>query len=99
MPEQAVGAKRLLVPEDFWLFLYKDAISVKPDDPLGCPTFPLDSRECSQCSDELSEEACLEDSLRSLLYILYFYNSDVENFEVNFVFMMQISKTNAAPKS
>ncbi|KAG4931153.1 hypothetical protein AAZX31_17G188900 [Glycine max] len=64
MPEQAVGAKRLLVPEDFWLFLYKDAISVKADDPLGCPTFPLDSRECSQCSDELSEEACLEDSLR-----------------------------------
>ncbi|RDX81132.1 Ubiquitin carboxyl-terminal hydrolase 26, partial [Mucuna pruriens] len=64
MPEQAVGAKRLLVPEGFWLFLYKDAISVKPDDPLGCPTFPLDSRECSQCSDELSEVACLEDSLR-----------------------------------
>ncbi|KAL2336663.1 hypothetical protein Fmac_011109 [Flemingia macrophylla] len=64
MPEQAVGAKRLLVPEGFWLFLYKDAISLKPDDPLGCLTFPLDSRECSQCSDELSETACMEDSLR-----------------------------------
>ncbi|CAJ1972174.1 unnamed protein product [Sphenostylis stenocarpa] len=64
MPVQAVGAKRLLVPECFWLFLYKDAISVKPDDPLGCPTFPLDSRECCQCSDEISNEACFEDSLR-----------------------------------
>nr|KYP34246.1 Ubiquitin carboxyl-terminal hydrolase 26 [Cajanus cajan] len=64
MPAQAVGAKRLLVPEGFWLFLYKDAISLKPDDPLGCLTFPLDTRECSKCSDELSEVACLEDSLR-----------------------------------
>ncbi|XP_027330791.1 ubiquitin carboxyl-terminal hydrolase 26-like isoform X2 [Abrus precatorius] len=64
MPEQAAGAKRVLVPEGFWLFIYKDAISVKPDDLLGCPTFPLDSRVCSQCSNELSEVACLEDSLR-----------------------------------
>ncbi|KAK7384819.1 hypothetical protein VNO78_30522 [Psophocarpus tetragonolobus] len=64
MPENAVGAKRLLVPEGFWLFLYKDAISVKSDDPLGCPTFPIDSRECSQCSEELSEVTGLEDSLR-----------------------------------
>ncbi|PON72999.1 Ubiquitinyl hydrolase [Parasponia andersonii] len=64
MPEQAVGAKRLLVPETLWLFLYEDAIAVKPDDPLGCSTFPLDSRQCSQCTDELSESACMEDSLR-----------------------------------
>ncbi|RYR05646.1 hypothetical protein Ahy_B06g085483 [Arachis hypogaea] len=64
MPEQAAGAKRVLVPEDFWLFLYEDSISVKPDDPLGCPTFPFDSRECSECSNELSEVACFEDSLR-----------------------------------
>ncbi|KAK7260825.1 hypothetical protein RIF29_27123 [Crotalaria pallida] len=64
MPEQAAGAKRVLVPEGFWHFLYEDAISVKLDDPLECPTFPLDSRECSQCCDELSEVTCLEDSLR-----------------------------------
>lgn len=70
MPEQATGAKRVLVPEGFWLFLYDDATSVKPDDLLGCPTFPLDSRECSHCSIELSEVACMEDSLRSFhLYI------------------------------
>ncbi|XP_062097645.1 ubiquitin carboxyl-terminal hydrolase 26 isoform X3 [Humulus lupulus] len=64
MPEQAVGAKRLLVPENLWLFFYEDAIAVKPDDTLGCSTFPSDSRQCSQCSDELSEVACIEDSLR-----------------------------------
>ncbi|TKY74650.1 Ubiquitin carboxyl-terminal hydrolase 26 [Spatholobus suberectus] len=64
MPEQAPGAKRVLIPESFWLFLYEDAVSVKPDDPLGGPTFSSDSEECSQCSNELSEVACLEDSLR-----------------------------------
>ncbi|CAJ2643397.1 unnamed protein product [Trifolium pratense] len=64
MPEQAPGAKRVLIPETFWLFLYEDAISVKPDDPLGGPTLPLSSIECSQCINELSEAACLEDSLR-----------------------------------
>ncbi|OIW03067.1 hypothetical protein TanjilG_19347 [Lupinus angustifolius] len=64
MPEQAAGAKRVLVPEGFWSFLYEDAISVQLDDPLDCPTFPLDSRECSQCCNELSEVTCLEDSLR-----------------------------------
>ncbi|XP_021899831.1 ubiquitin carboxyl-terminal hydrolase 26 [Carica papaya] len=65
-PEQAAGAKRLLVPENLWLFLYEDAITVKSDDPLGCSTFPSDSRECAQCSDELSEVACIEDSLRAV---------------------------------
>ncbi|XP_008219811.1 PREDICTED: ubiquitin carboxyl-terminal hydrolase 26 isoform X1 [Prunus mume] len=64
MPDQATGAKRLLVPENLWLFLYEDAFAVKPDDHLGCSTFPLDSAQCSQCSDELSEVACMEDSLR-----------------------------------
>lgn len=66
MPEQAVGAKRLLVPEALWLFVYEDAFTVKPDDDLGCSTFPSDSRQCSLCSDELSEVACMEDSLRSI---------------------------------
>ncbi|XP_030480385.1 ubiquitin carboxyl-terminal hydrolase 26 isoform X1 [Cannabis sativa] len=64
MPEQAVGAKRLIIPENLWLFFYEDASAVKPDDTLGCSTFCLDSRECSQCTDELSEVACIEDSLR-----------------------------------
>ncbi|CAN6540179.1 unnamed protein product [Malus baccata var. baccata] len=64
MPEQATGAKRLLVPENLWLFLYKDALTVKPDDHLGCLPFPSDSAQCSQCNDELSEVACMEDSLR-----------------------------------
>lgn len=64
LPEQAAGAKRVLVPKSLWHFLYEDALSVKPDDPLGCPTFPSDSMPCSQCNDELSEVACLEDSLK-----------------------------------
>ncbi|KAL9313355.1 hypothetical protein ACSQ67_018807 [Phaseolus vulgaris] len=64
LPEKAPGAKRVLIPESFWFFLYEDAVSVKPDDPLGGPSFSSDSKECSQCSNELSEVACLEDSLR-----------------------------------
>ncbi|XP_047161205.1 ubiquitin carboxyl-terminal hydrolase 26-like isoform X2 [Vigna umbellata] len=63
-PDQAVGAKRLLVPEGFWFFLYKDSITVKPDDPLGCRAFPVGSSECLQCCDEISKEACSEDSMR-----------------------------------
>ncbi|CAI8599711.1 unnamed protein product [Vicia faba] len=66
MPEQAPGAKRVLIPETFWLFLYEDAISVKPDDALGGLILPSGSIECSQCINELSEAACLEDSLRSV---------------------------------
>ncbi|GAV63630.1 UCH domain-containing protein/DUSP domain-containing protein [Cephalotus follicularis] len=66
MPEQAAGAKRLLVPENLWLFIYKDASAVKPADPLEFSTFPIDSKQCSQCSNEISEVACLEDSLREV---------------------------------
>lgn len=65
MPEKAGGAKRLLVPEILWLFIYEDAVKVKPDDQLGRSTFPLDSEECPECSDALSEVACLEDSIRA----------------------------------
>ena len=64
MPEQAAGAKRLLVPEKLWLFFYEDAITIKPDDSSGCSTFPSDSEECPECSNALSEVACLEDSIR-----------------------------------
>ncbi|GLU01093.1 hypothetical protein SLE2022_184180 [Rubroshorea leprosula] len=65
-PEQAPGAKRLLIPENLWLFLYGDSITVKPDDPLGCPTFPSDCEDCPECSNELSEVACSEDSKRAV---------------------------------
>ena len=66
MPEEAAGAKRVPVPENLWLFIYEDAMKIKPDDDLlGCLTFPIDSRECSECSDELSEVACMEDSISS----------------------------------
>lgn len=89
LPEQATGAKRVLVSEDFWLFLYEDATSVKHDDLLVCPTFPLDSGECSECSNELSEVACMEDSMR--LFSL-FIAIDIElmqtYFNVNSVFVM-----------
>lgn len=64
MPEQAPGAKRVLVPENLWLFLYKSANEVKPDDMIGCSVFPSDSELCSQCCVELSEVTCMEDSLR-----------------------------------
>ncbi|XP_031381797.1 ubiquitin carboxyl-terminal hydrolase 26 isoform X2 [Punica granatum] len=66
MPEQASGAKRLLVPENLWLFFYEDAVKVKSDDMVDCPTFTMDSEQCSQCSNELSEVACMEDSLRAM---------------------------------
>ncbi|KAI8561630.1 hypothetical protein RHMOL_Rhmol04G0355400 [Rhododendron molle] len=64
MPEQATGAKRVLVPENLWLFFYDTASKVKPDDPLGGSTFPSDSAPCAQCCVELSEVACEKDSQR-----------------------------------
>uniref|UniRef100_A0A1J3IVY3 Ubiquitin carboxyl-terminal hydrolase 26 n=1 Tax=Noccaea caerulescens TaxID=107243 RepID=A0A1J3IVY3_NOCCA len=66
LPEQAPGAKRILVPENLWSFLVEDALKVLPEDPLGCPCFTLDSRQCCHCTEEISEVACLEDSLRTL---------------------------------
>lgn len=66
----------MLVPEHFWLFLYEDAIAVKPDDPTGVPTFPSDARQCSLCSEELSEVAVMEDSIRSLHYLQSELSSD-----------------------
>ncbi|KAL4565064.1 hypothetical protein LXL04_029146 [Taraxacum kok-saghyz] len=64
MPEQAPGAKRALIPESLWEFIYKSANEVKPDDMVGCLVFPSDSEICSQCCDQLSEVTCLEDTLR-----------------------------------
>lgn len=66
MPEQAPGAKRLMVPENLWLFFYESANLVNSDDPLGCSTFPSDSKTCDECSVQLTEVACLEDTLRAV---------------------------------
>lgn len=60
MPE--LGAKRLLVPDTLWEFVYQTAMTVKPDDPVA--TFPSDSKPCALCSVELTEAAFSEDSLR-----------------------------------
>ncbi|EFH40210.1 hypothetical protein ARALYDRAFT_917859 [Arabidopsis lyrata subsp. lyrata] len=66
MPEQAPGAKRIVVPENFWSFLVEDALKVMPEDASDCTCFPVDSSQCCHCTEELSEVACLEDSLRTL---------------------------------
>ncbi|KAM7264292.1 hypothetical protein ACFE04_001975 [Oxalis oulophora] len=66
MPERAAGAKRLLVSENLWGFIYEDAITVKPDDPLGSSPFPIESEQCLECIDELSEVASLEDTMRAV---------------------------------
>ncbi|KAI3451487.1 hypothetical protein Pfo_008152 [Paulownia fortunei] len=64
MPELAPGAKRLLVPESLWDFIHQTAMTVKPDDSVGCSTFPSDSEPCALCSVELTEAAFSEDNLR-----------------------------------
>ncbi|KAK3025995.1 hypothetical protein RJ639_042152, partial [Escallonia herrerae] len=64
MPEQATGARRVLIPESLWLFIYETAYTVKPDDIMGCSTFLSDSEPCDQCCVELTEVASLEDNLR-----------------------------------
>lgn len=64
MPDQATGAKRVMIPENLWLFFYDTANEVKPDDISGCSPFPSDSEPCVQCSVELSEVASLEDNLK-----------------------------------
>lgn len=64
IPEQAAGSKRVLVPEVLWLFILENANKVKPDDFQGSTTFTSDSIPCEACTRELTEVACLEDSLR-----------------------------------
>lgn len=64
MPELAPGAKRVLVPETLWDFIHQTAMTVKPDDPVGCSAFPSDSEPCALCSVELTEAASSEDNLR-----------------------------------
>ncbi|PIN21050.1 Ubiquitin carboxyl-terminal hydrolase [Handroanthus impetiginosus] len=64
MPEIAPGAKRVLVPESLWSFIYQTAMTVKPDDSVGCSTFPADSEPCPLCSVQLTEAAFSEDNLR-----------------------------------
>ncbi|CAK9158411.1 unnamed protein product [Ilex paraguariensis] len=64
MPEQAAGARRLLVPEHLWLFFFESANAVNTNVTMDCATFPSDSEPCVQCSMELTEVASLEDNLR-----------------------------------
>lgn len=64
MPELAPGAKRLVVPEILWHFIHQTAMTVKPDDPVGCSAFPYDSEPCALCSVALTEAAFSEDNLR-----------------------------------
>ncbi|MCD7469118.1 hypothetical protein HAX54_007925 [Datura stramonium] len=64
MPEQASGARRVLIPESLWNFIREIAMAVKPDDSVGCSTFFSDSEPCTQCSIQLTEVACIEDTLR-----------------------------------
>lgn len=64
MPEQASGARRVLVPETLWQFISETAMAVKPDDTDGCLTFPQNSDPCAQCSVQLNESSSLEDNLR-----------------------------------
>ncbi|XP_026390990.1 ubiquitin carboxyl-terminal hydrolase 26-like isoform X1 [Papaver somniferum] len=54
VPEQAAGAKRVLIPEDLCLFLYEQSNKLKPEDPLACSTFPSDAETCGICSVELN---------------------------------------------
>ncbi|KAK9699606.1 hypothetical protein RND81_08G184700 [Saponaria officinalis] len=66
LPEQAAGAKRVLVPESLWDFLHESSNLVKPDDELGCSTFALDAEICSDCCMKLTVVAASEDSLRAV---------------------------------
>ncbi|CAO2817970.1 unnamed protein product [Amaranthus hypochondriacus] len=66
MPEQATGAKRVLVPEILWNFLYENSNLVKPNDQLGCSIFSSDAESCTTCRLELTEVASWEDSLRAV---------------------------------
>ncbi|CAN4123360.1 unnamed protein product [Withania somnifera] len=68
MPGQASGAKHVLIPERLWNFIREIAIAVKPDDFVGCSTFFSDSEPCTQCSIQLTEVACLEDTLREFKF-------------------------------
>lgn len=70
MPEQASGARRVLIPDRLWNFIHEIAMTVKPDDSVGCSTFFSDSEPCTQCSIQLTEVACIEDTLRSHINLL-----------------------------
>lgn len=101
MPEDAPGAKRLLVPESLWDFIHQTAITVKPDDHVGCSTFPSDSELCALCSVTLKEAAFSEGNLRLFNKNIYL----VGNLEFRFavcgllVCMLQRSQVEAETES
>ncbi|CAN6470166.1 unnamed protein product [Victoria cruziana] len=64
LPEQAPGAKRVLVPECLWLFILENAQKVKGDDTSGYVAFSVGSETCAVCSLKQSEMAFSENQLR-----------------------------------
>ncbi|WOK98779.1 ubiquitin carboxyl-terminal hydrolase 26 isoform X1 [Canna indica] len=65
LPEQAAGAKRVVIPESLWLFFFESASMSKSDNLLGFTTFSSECEPCESCSKELKEVASLEDNLRA----------------------------------
>ncbi|MCL7043232.1 hypothetical protein MKW94_017363 [Papaver nudicaule] len=65
IPEQAAGTKRVLVPEDLWLFLYEDSIKMKPEDALVCTTFLSEAETCAVCHAKANEVASSEETQRA----------------------------------
>ncbi|EPS71526.1 hypothetical protein M569_03230, partial [Genlisea aurea] len=58
------GAKCVSVSEILWRFIHQTAMSVKPEDSVGCLTFPSDAKPCMICSNEITKAAFSEDSMR-----------------------------------
>lgn len=98
-PEQAPGAKRLLVPETLWDFLHQSAVTIKLDDVMGCSAFPEESEPCATCSVELTEVASQEDCLRSSKHHLlrgYSFNFLITDHDLHMMQGVQIeTKTNS----
>ncbi|KAH9305405.1 hypothetical protein KI387_009809, partial [Taxus chinensis] len=65
LPEEAPGAKRLLVPEKIWFYFLQNAREVDPNNPEGYTSFHSNSEACVVCELELSKAASLQNHLRA----------------------------------
>ncbi|ERM99417.1 hypothetical protein AMTRI_Chr12g267000 [Amborella trichopoda] len=65
MPEKA-GTKRQLIPASLWFFFLENAKEVEPEDSLRHTAFHSNTEDCTTCSMELTEVACLEDHLKAV---------------------------------
>lgn len=103
MPEQAFGSRRVLVPENLWVFIYETASAVKPDDTEGCSVFASDSEPCPQCSVELTEVACMEDYRRLLDNICIYISCRIKLTHfcscLTILFMLQRAQVETTPIS